>query len=246
MSATSLGGATVVVTGANGGLGSQFVAQALQRGARKVYATARNPRQWADSRVATLSLDVLDGKSIAAAVANSTDATVVVNNAAIYPPIDSLLYGDQDEFRRIFDTNFFGAVEVVRGWASVLAADGGGTFVNVHSAASWRAANGAYSASKAALWSASNALRLELASQNTHVLSLFMGWVDTPMVEHERDVQKAKPSEIVAATYDGLEAGVYEVLGDDFTRATRANLSRAVEVMYPELITARRADGDLH
>lgn len=230
----SLKGANVLITGANGGIGTEFVKQALERGASKVYATARRPREWEDSRVVPVALDVLSDESIAAAVAQAGDVTALVNNAGIYPQTDSLLHGTQEEFRRIFDTNFFAAVQIVRAFAPVLAANGGGAIINVHSAASWRAGNGAYSASKAALWSATNALRLELAAQNTHVLGLHMGYVDTEMVSHE-NVEKALPNDVVRATYDGLEAAAYEVLGDEVTRTIKMHLSAPLEAMYPEL-----------
>ncbi|MDR7188179.1 NAD(P)-dependent dehydrogenase (short-subunit alcohol dehydrogenase family) [Microbacterium sp. BE35] len=237
MTELTLSGETVLVTGSNGGLGVEFVTQALERGASKVYATARTPRDWADDRVVPLALDVLDQASIEHAVATASDVTVVVNNAGIYPLKDSLLHGTQAEFRQIFDTNFFGAVEIVRAFAPGLAARGGGAIINVHSALSWRSsAHGAYSASKAALWSATNALRVELADQDVHVLGLFMSWVDTPMVAHETEVQKASPREIVGATYDGLERRDYEVLGDDDTRWIRETLSEPIEAMYSELV----------
>src|SRR3954465_12729403 len=80
---TSLDGAVVLVTGANGGLGIEFVQQALDRGAAKVYATARTPRQWDDARVVPLTLDVLDPASIAPAVEAAGDPTVLVNNAGV-------------------------------------------------------------------------------------------------------------------------------------------------------------------
>lgn len=234
MSTFTLQGATVLITGANGGLGQQFVAQSLARGAGKVYATARKPHEWSDPRVVPIALDVLRQQSIAAAVAQTGDTTVVINNAGIFPPLDSLLRGTPQECRRVFETNFFGAVAIVRAFAPVLAANGGGALINVHSAASWRAGNGAYSASKAALWSATNALRVELVAQNTHVLGLHMGYVDTPMVAHVQ-APMASPEDIVRETFDGLEAGEFEVLADEDARVVKRVLAEPIEVMYPEL-----------
>lgn len=78
---TDLRDAVVLVTGANGGLGTEFVAQALARGARKVYATARTPRSWDDERIVPLTLDITDAGSIAAAATTADDVTVLVNNA---------------------------------------------------------------------------------------------------------------------------------------------------------------------
>ncbi|WP_133801959.1 SDR family NAD(P)-dependent oxidoreductase [Kribbella caucasensis] len=77
----SLNGAVVLVTGANGGIGSHFVHQALARGAAKIYATARTPRTWDDERIVPLTLDITDAESIAAAVAEAPDVTALINNA---------------------------------------------------------------------------------------------------------------------------------------------------------------------
>jgi NAD(P)-dependent dehydrogenase (short-subunit alcohol dehydrogenase family) len=79
----SLDGRTVFVTGANGGLGEQFVEQALQRGARKVYATARNPKQWADARVQVISLDITNSGDIARAVNAALDVDLLIIETSI-------------------------------------------------------------------------------------------------------------------------------------------------------------------
>lgn len=81
----TLDGRTVLVTGANGGLGSEFVRQALERGARKVYAAARSPQHWDDPRVDALTLDITDAASVAHAVEAAPDVDLVVNNAGIAP-----------------------------------------------------------------------------------------------------------------------------------------------------------------
>jgi NAD(P)-dependent dehydrogenase (short-subunit alcohol dehydrogenase family) len=79
----NLEGSVVLVTGANGGLGTEFVRQALERGASKVYAAARKPQLWDDERVVPLRLDVTDPTSIREAAVTATDVTVLVNNAGI-------------------------------------------------------------------------------------------------------------------------------------------------------------------
>jgi NAD(P)-dependent dehydrogenase (short-subunit alcohol dehydrogenase family) len=231
---TSLRNAVVFVTGANGGLGLEFVKQSLERGAAKVYATARTPRTWDDSRIVPLTLDVTNQDSIDAAVAAASDTTIVINNAGIYSHVDSLTEGNIDDIRRMFEVNFFGAIQVTRGFAPVLGANGGGAFVNVHSVLSWLGIAGSYSAAKAAIWSASNSFRTELAPQGTHVLGLHIGYTDTPMMAG-LDVPKNTPATVVAATFDGLEAGAYEVLGDDVSANVKAALSGPIEDLYPQL-----------
>ncbi|TPW75582.1 SDR family oxidoreductase [Schumannella soli] len=230
---TDLSGAVVLVTGANGGLGAEFVTQALDRGASRVYATARRPRDWADERVIPLALDVTDQASVDAAVAAASDVTIVVNNAGVGGAA-SLLAASVEEVEALFATNVFGALRVAKSFAPVLGANGGGALVDLHSVLSWIALAGGYSASKAAFWSITNSLRVELAPQGTQVLGAHLGYTDTPMIEH-LDTEKNAPSDVVAAIWDAVVAGEHEVLVDQVSRDVRAKLSGPVEGMYPQL-----------
>lgn len=229
---TSLQNAVVLVTGANGGLGHEFVEQALARGAQRVYATARSPRAWADERVTPLTLDVTSSSSIRDAAALAPGTTVVINNAGI-DGSGPLLGSDLDDIRRIFETNVFGALEVAQVFAPILAANGGGALVDVHSALSWLGRAGAYSATKAAFWSLTNSLRLESRGQGTQVVGAHLAYADTPMASH-LTVEKTDPAEIVAAIYAGLEDGELEVLADETTRQVKAALSLPISALYPE------------
>ncbi|SDD29107.1 SDR family oxidoreductase [Auraticoccus monumenti] len=236
-----LDGRTVLVTGANGGLGAQFVGQALERGARRVYAAARSPRSWDDDRVVPLALDLLDPAGVTAAAQEASDVDLVVNNAAVAPPEDrSLLAGDEEEMRRIFETNVYGNLRVVRAFAPVLAAHGGGALLNVLSLAVWAPVPSAYAASKAAMWSATNALRFELAAQGTTVTGLFVGLVDTPMSTHQPG-PKSTPADVVAQAYDGVVSGAFEVLADESTRLVKSMLSRPAEELHA-LVTGAVAE----
>jgi len=230
---TTLTDATVLVTGANGGLGAAFVQQALDRGAAKVYATARTPRTWDDERIVPLALDVTDQASVDAAARAAADATIVVNNAGIGGSAP-LLETSVDEVERVFATNVFGALRVAKAFAPSLA---GGALIDVHSVLSWIALAGGYSASKAAFWSITNSLRLELAPQGTQVLGAHLGYTDTGMTA-DLDVEKADPADIVAAIYDALEAGEHEVLADQVSRDVRAGLSAPLTALYPALASA--------
>lgn len=230
----SLNGAVVLVTGANGGIGTQFVHDALARGASKVYATARNPRAWDDDRVVPLALDVTDAASIHAAAEAARDVTVLVNNAGALPATASLLTASPDDIRATMETNFFGPVFVARAFAAILAARPGSVLVDVHSVASWYAMGGSYSASKAALWSATNSLRVELAAVGVHVIGVHMGYVDTGMAAHV-DGPKMLPEELVAQVYDGVEAGAYEIVADGISAHAKEALSGPIEALYPEL-----------
>jgi NAD(P)-dependent dehydrogenase (short-subunit alcohol dehydrogenase family) len=233
---TQLADSVVLITGANGGLGTEFVRQALARGARRVYATARKPRVWDDDRVVPLVLDVTDPESIAAAASAAGDTTVVINNAG-GTVRQSLLLTPLDEVRAAYETNVFGPIAVAQAFAPVLAKNGGGALVDINSALSWLSLPGVYSSTKAALWSVTNTLRLELAAQGTQVVGAHLGYTDTPMTAG-LDVDKADPRDIVAAIYDGLEAGEHEVLADDTSRWVKQQLSQPLAALYPPLAAA--------
>lgn len=233
---TTLKNAVVLITGANGGLGRAFVAEALQRGATKVYATARTPREWNDPRVVPLALDINSPESVAAAAEQVGDTTVLINNAGISDSGQPVLSTPLDAVRSVFETNVFAQLSMTQALAPALARNGGGAIINVHSALSWLA-TGTYSATKAAFWSFSNSLRIELLDQGTHLLGAHLGYTDTPMIAR-LDVPKEDPRDIVAAIFDGLEAGEPEVLADATSQRVKQALAGPLSALYPQLQAA--------
>ncbi|GIG00081.1 SDR family oxidoreductase [Catellatospora citrea] len=223
----AVAGKVVMVTGGRRGLGAALVDEVLARGARKVYSTARSAYLDGRPAVVTAELEVRSAASVAALAEVATDVDVLFNNAGVLVPAP-LLAGDLERATDMFDVNVFGLLRVARAFAPILAANGGGALVNMHSVLSWLAGSGAYGASKAAAWSVTNSLRLELARQNTQVVGVHAGFIDTDMVS-AMDLPKATPTEIAARIVDGLEADATEVLADDVTVAAKAALSGPVE-----------------
>jgi NAD(P)-dependent dehydrogenase (short-subunit alcohol dehydrogenase family) len=226
-----------LVTGANRGLGKAFVDELLAAGAAKVYAASRRPGEVddrGDARVVPLHLDLSDRASVASGAAEATDVTLLVNNAGIntFTPI----LGDEAEIRREFETNVFGTLAVSRAFAPVLARNGGGCLVNILSLMSWVVIedSGGYAAAKAALWSMTNALRLELLEQHTNVLAVHCGVIDTDMAPDTMR-RRISPEDVAKLTLEGVEADAYEVLTDGLTRKVRSLLTDPVEAMYRAL-----------
>jgi NAD(P)-dependent dehydrogenase (short-subunit alcohol dehydrogenase family) len=225
----------VLVTGANRGIGLAFARDLLARGARKVYAGARDPATVTQAGVQPLRLDVTNPVDVAAAAELASDVTLVINNAGIAHAGGFLAPDSEDVTRRLFETNFFAMLRMSKAFAPILKANGGGAFLNVLSVASW--ANGgelaAYSASKSAAWSLTNALRHELAAQKTQVLALHMGYVDTDLTRG-LDAPKSSPELIVARALDGLESGADEVLADDITLHVKQGMTAARPFYLPQ------------
>src|SRR6478609_8072698 len=158
-----ISGSVALVTGSNRGIGRHFAEQLLERGA-KVYGTARDPESIETPGVHRLQLDITDPDSIAAAAEAARDVSLLINNAGISTNTN-LVTGDLRKIKLEIDTHFYGTLNTVRAFAPILAANGGGAILNVLSALSWVSYDGAnaYSAAKAAQWSLTNGIRLELA-----------------------------------------------------------------------------------
>jgi len=227
--------AVALVTGANRGIGLAFTRELLARGARKVYAGARDPASVTQGGVEPLRLDVTSPGEVAAAAALASDVTLVINNAGIAQQGGFLAPDSEAIARRLFETNFFSLLRMSKAFAPVLAANGGGALLNVLSVASWVNGGGlaAYSASKAAAWSLTNALRNELAGQDTQVLALHMAFVDTDLTRG-MDVPKTSPGEIVRRALDGLESGLDEVLADELTQQVKRGMTAARPSYLPQ------------
>ncbi|MER7684391.1 MULTISPECIES: SDR family oxidoreductase [Streptomyces] len=231
---TSIEGSVVLVTGGSRGIGRALVQALYERGASKVYATARDPRTVTHPDAVPLALEVSDPASVAAAAERAQDVTVLINNAGASVNAN-FLDSPVEDVRREFETNFFGPLLVTRAFVPIIERNGGGHILNVHSVLSWVGLLGSYSASKAAFWSQTNSLRLDLKPRGIDVTGLHVGYVDTDMAA-KVDAPKSSPESVAAQALDGIESGAFEVLADDLTRQVKAQLAEDLGVMYPQLV----------
>lgn len=230
---TAIEGATVLVTGGGRGIGKMLVEELYRRGAGKVYATARDPRTVTHPDAVPLALEVTDPASVAAAAEQAQDVTILINNAGASVRA-SYLDSPMEDVRRDLETNFYGPLLVTRAFVPIIERNGGGHILNVHSALSWLADGTPYSASKAALWSQTNSLRLELQPRGIAVTGLHVAYVDTAMASSV-DAPKSDPRDVAVAALDGIETGAHEVLADDTTRWIKSQLSAGPEALYAQL-----------
>jgi NAD(P)-dependent dehydrogenase (short-subunit alcohol dehydrogenase family) len=206
---------TVVVTGANRGLGRSLVEALLDRGVTRVYATARNPSAVLDDpRVVALPLELLDRETIGAAARQASEATVLINNAstaAFAPP----LVADPAAVRDEMLVNFDGTFDVIRAFVPVLERNGGGAIVNVLSLLSLASAPpmAGYSASKAAAHSLTQALRPELKARGISVHGVYPAGIDTDMLAGI-EAPKTPPRQVAEGLLDGLAAGQEDIFPD--------------------------------
>jgi NAD(P)-dependent dehydrogenase (short-subunit alcohol dehydrogenase family) len=218
-------GAVVLVTGANRGLGRALVRASLDRGARRVYAAARDPKQLerqdldaqTRDRIVPLALDITSAASLEAAAAQAKDVTLLVNNAGVLAAY-GVLASTPEDLAADFATNFFGTLASSRAFLPALERSGG-AIVNVLSVSSLAnlPALGGYSAAKAASFSATQALRADLVKRGVSVHAVLPGPIDTDMVK-AMEMPKTSPEDVARAILDGVEEGLEEILPDPASR----------------------------
>ncbi|MFE8946442.1 SDR family oxidoreductase [Streptomyces sp. NPDC007856] len=220
-------GATALVTGANRGLGRVMARMLVERGARRVYGGARDPREVAEPGVVPVRLDVTDPAQVAAAAETCADLTLLVNNAGVLTDSPLLAAPDLAAARTEMEVNYFGTLAMCRAFAPLLVGNAPGAIVNVLSIASWftNPAMGSYSASKAAAWAMTNGVREELRDTGVLVVGVHCGYIDTDMATHVSG-PKNTPESIAAQAFDAVQAGRTEVLADERTRRAKADLGR--------------------
>ena len=231
-----IGGSVALVTGANRGLGQVYARQLVSRGAAKVYGAARDPAAVTDPGVTPIALDITDPGRVAQIAAQCTDVTLLVNNAGVLKYSTFIGAPSMDAARLEMETNYFGTLGMCRAFAPVLAANGGGAIVNMLSVSSFytNPFDASYGASKAAAWSLTNGVRLELHHQGTLVVAVHASFIDTDMAALA-DVPKDSPESVAEQVFDAVEANQVEVLADERSRTVKASLSRDHELIYPSI-----------
>jgi len=228
-------GSSALVTGANRGLGAAL-AQALLESGAKVYGGARDTTSINNPDVIPIALDVTSAEDVDKAAAACGDVSIVVNNAGIGRSSSALASGAIDAARAEMETNFFGPLRVAQAFAPILRESGGGALVNVLSVLSFISMPQAatYSASKAAAWSLTNGLRLQLRRQGTLVVAVHAGFIDTDMAAGI-NAEKISPQSVATQIVAAIEADAEEVLADPTSEMVKAALANDLTTLYPTL-----------
>jgi NAD(P)-dependent dehydrogenase (short-subunit alcohol dehydrogenase family) len=232
----NIDGSVALVTGANRGLGRAFAHELIARGAAKVYGAARDPAAVTEPGVVPVALDITSPDQVAHVASLCADVNLLVNNAGVLKYSTFINAPDLAAARLEMETNYFGTLSMCRAFAPVLAAAGGGAIVNMLSVTSFytNPLDASYGASKAAEWSLTNGVRLELHHQGTLVVAVHASFIDTDM-SALTDAPKVSPASVAQQVFDAVEAGQIEVLADERSRFVKASLSRDHELIYPPI-----------
>lgn len=199
-------GCTALVTGANRGIGKAILEGLIAAGASKVYAAVRDPSSAGalleahEGIVSVLALDVSNSEAVQSAARTASDVSLVVNNAGVLVKCGVCDPAAFDSLAYEMNVNVIGLLRMAHAFAPILKANGGGAFVQLNSIASLKSFGdfATYSASKAAAYSLTQALREDLAAQGTHVVSIHPGPIATDMAQNAGLSEIAEPPEVVA------------------------------------------------
>lgn len=238
----NLKGKNILVTGANRGIGQALVAEAMRRGATRVYAGTRQPLVHPDGRVTPLPLDITDAGQINRAVEQVQSLDILINNAGL-AQYDDL--SERSVLEQHLGVNLFGTYNVTQAFLPLLTRSRG-AIVNVLSVTAFAALPliPAYSISKAAAFSLSQSLRALLAARGMSVHAVLTGPVDTDMSKG-LDIPKASPESVARAIFDGVERGDDDIFPDimsaSMAESWRSGAIKALERQYAALVGARPA-----
>ena len=228
---------TVLITGANRGIGRALVNEALRRGAKRVYAGTRSAMQNADTRVTALTLDVTSGSQIQRAAGEVDALDVLINNAGV------ALYDDlsnSDVIEQHLAVNLLGMFKVTRAFLPLLKRSKGAIVNNLSLAAlATLPIIPAYSISKAAAFNMTQSLRALLAAQGVTVHAVFLGPIDTDMTRGF-EIPKSSPESAAVGIFDGLENGEEDIFPDPASRSMaegwRTGVAKALERQYAAFV----------
>ena len=211
-------GSVALITGANRGLGKAYVEALRAAGAIKIYAGARRPSDVVDSQAIPIRLDVTSQADVELAAQRCQDVNILINNAGVMLRSPMLAEGSDASMRREMDVNVFGVLAMIRAFAPILGKNGGGAIANMLSVVSWFTfpSNATYCASKHAALAVTDAARIQLRGQGTHVVAVYAGFIDTEMAADLAgpDAPRTSPRQVADRTLEGIANGVDHVRAD--------------------------------
>lgn len=229
----------ILITGANRGIGKSLVKAALEKGARRIYATARDVTKmpdFADERLITLELDINNSIQLSKIIEQTKDVQILINNAGSCNP-GNILQGEISDIEYDMKTNYYGTINMMRAFAPILENNAPSKIVNIVSIVAYSPlpSIAGYSASKAALFSATLSARIELAKKGINVQMANPGAIDTDMNKNS-DWEMPAPDGVAKILLDKVEAGELDIVPDeiglDMFQAWKEDPSKLAEIFH--------------
>jgi len=229
----------ILITGANRGIGKSLVKAALEKGARRIYATVRDINKmpdFADERVIALELDITNNAQISKVIEKTKDVQILINNAGSCNP-GNILQGEISDMEYDMKTNYYGTINMMRAFAQILENNAPSKIVNIVSIVAYSPlpSIAGYSASKAALFSATLSARIELAKKGINVQMANPGAIDTDMNKNS-DWEMPAPDGVAKILLDKVEAGELDIVPDEIGlgmfQAWKEDPSKLAEIFH--------------
>ena len=232
----------ILVTGANRGIGKSLVTALLNNGAGKIYASCRDLKKmpvFGDDRIVPLQLDITDIKQVARIAVAASDTEILINNAGTLSP-GNILQGEPSGMEKDLEVNYFGTIKMMRAFAPILIQNRPSMMINIVSIAAYSPlpSIAGYAASKAALYSATQSVRIELAKNDVKVFAVNPGAIATDMNKGS-DWDMPDPDSIAIKILESIAAGKLDIVPDEMGqgmyaawREEPANLSKIFADLY--------------
>ncbi len=222
---TKINNSTILITGADGGIGKALVFECLKQGAKKVYATGLNINALIElfkntDRVIPIELDVTKIDHIMHCAKSCSDVNILINNAAVEFKVPFL--SEKSSQAALFEmkVNYIGLIDMINAFVPALQNAGNAGIVNILSVGALAIVKrlGSYCASKTASHILTETIREELESKNIKVMAVYMGYVNTNMVPEETATKKSSPEEIAFGICNGINNNENHILPDTITK----------------------------
>lgn len=217
----NIDGKTALVSGANRGIGKAIVKELIKRGATKVYAGARNIETLNElkneygNKIVPLELDLTKQETISKVASQINKLDILVNNAGKLS-FGSLFSVDAvNSLKENMDVNVWGLLKLSNAVGKHFVNENPSAIINISSTAGLgnMPFGATYSVSKAAVHSITQGMRTEMTPNNTLVIGVYPGPVDTDMIA-SFEMEKENPTNVAKNIVDGIENGIEDVFPD--------------------------------
>jgi NADP-dependent 3-hydroxy acid dehydrogenase YdfG len=214
----------VLITGADGGIGSSILRECIKRGANKIYASGiaieklEHLAKEFPGFVLPVVLDVTCEESIKMAVGKCIDVNILINNAGV--ELKSSFIGENVAKKALFEmkVNYIGVLDLTNFFLDILKTNQKSYIINILSVGSTAVVKrlSTYCASKAATHIFTQTIREELEDQNIKVIGVYPGYVNTEM-SSDIIVKKISPCELAIRMCDSIEKGEIDIFPDQMS-----------------------------
>lgn len=222
---TQINSSTVLITGADGGIGKALVLECLRLGAKKIYATGLNKSKLeemfaSEATIEAVELDVTKPDLIDECVKLCSDTNLLINNAGVELKVPFIADKISQAAALEMQVNYIGLINMINAFVPQMQNIENSGIVNVLSIGALAIVKrlGSYCASKSAAHVLTETIREELEAKSIKIMAVYMGYVNTAMVPEETESAKSSPEEIAQGICKGIMENDSYIFPDQITK----------------------------